>query len=208
MSTLSHVIHPNIIKIFKTFEVPTHLCQILEFCSNCDMKQHVTNTGPLCNDCKFLQIVSKILDALNHLENLWIAHKDIKPSNILLDCIGRPKLADFGLSAFFDANELSDDYCGSIAFLAPDVISRKPYNPFKADIWSFGVTLYYMATGRYSWPSDNLDAIKRSIFNASFIVLHSVNDVIRKIIVKCLALHSDNRIAYSEMKSLVDDELQ
>ena len=65
-----------------------------------------------------------------------------------------------------------------------------------------------MATGRYPWPSDNLDALKRSIFNASFIVPHRVNDVIRKIIVKCLALNPDNRISYSEMKSLVDDELQ
>lgn len=208
MKALSHAMHPNIIQIFKKFETPTHLYQILEYCPKGDIKQHVDANGPITNVVHLFQCISKILDALIYLEKRGIAHKDIKPSNILLDCIGRPKLADFGLAAFYERNQLSNDYIGSMAFLAPEIILRKPYDPFKADIWSFGVTIYFMATGLYPWPIGNIEVLKRAITVGSIFIPDSVNPTIRKVIFRALVLNPDERISFSQMKYIIDNELK
>ena len=208
LSALCKIIHPHIIKIYKTFSNQTHLFLILEYCPHGDLFNQVETNGPIKNPVQLLVQISMILDALTYLEQNNIAHKDIKPSNILIDQHGRPKLADFGLSSTFERDTLSEDFSGSLAFLAPEVILRKPYDLNKADIWSFGVTLYYIAFGKLPFPLKDWKVLVSSILNCKYEMPNDANEVIKKIIMKSLVIDPSNRISFIQMKDMIDNEIK
>jgi len=84
-----------------------------------------------------------------------VAHRDLKPENILLDNRFNIKLIDFGLSNIYSRNELLHTACGSPCYAAPEMLSGKPYDGLKADIWSVGVILYAMCFGYLPFDSPN-----------------------------------------------------
>ncbi|XP_041941085.1 dual specificity mitogen-activated protein kinase kinase 4a isoform X7 [Alosa pseudoharengus] len=106
------------------------------------------------------EILGKItlvtVKALNHLkENLKIIHRDIKPSNILLDRNGNIKLCDFGISGQLVDSIAKTRDAGCRPYMAPERIdpsaSRQGYD-VRSDVWSLGITLYELATGRFPYP--------------------------------------------------------
>ncbi|XP_061032835.1 dual specificity mitogen-activated protein kinase kinase 4 isoform X1 [Eubalaena glacialis] len=109
------------------------------------------------------EILGKItlatVKALNHLkENLKIIHRDIKPSNILLDRSGNIKLCDFGISGQLVDSIAKTRDAGCRPYMAPERIdpsaSRQGYD-VRSDVWSLGITLYELATGRFPYPKWN-----------------------------------------------------
>ncbi|XP_021335831.1 dual specificity mitogen-activated protein kinase kinase 4b isoform X2 [Danio rerio] len=109
------------------------------------------------------EILGKItlatVKALNHLkENLKIIHRDIKPSNILLDRNGNIKLCDFGISGQLVDSIAKTRDAGCRPYMAPERIdpsaSRQGYD-VRSDVWSLGITLYELATGRFPYPRWN-----------------------------------------------------
>eukprot|EP00066_Takifugu_rubripes_P002855 XP_003965031.1 PREDICTED: dual specificity mitogen-activated protein kinase kinase 4-like [Takifugu rubripes] len=115
------------------------------------------------NDVIPEEILGKItlatVKALNHLkENLKIIHRDIKPSNILLDRNGNIKLCDFGISGQLVDSIAKTRDAGCRPYMAPERIdpsaSRQGYD-VRSDVWSLGITLYELATGRFPYPKWN-----------------------------------------------------
>lgn len=94
-------------------------------------------------------IAHQILEALDYLHLCGIVHRDLKPENILVRCdpdthvAQQVKLTDFGLSKIIVPNEQMFDSCGTPAYVAPEVLSKKGYGK-EIDIWSTGVILYTM----------------------------------------------------------------
>jgi serine/threonine protein kinase len=91
-------------------------------------------------------IIDGVLAGLSIIHAEHIFHRDIKPENILLE--GKtPKIADLGISRMLDTNELASTAAGTIFYMSPEILSDEGAS-FPADIWSVGVTLYEMVTGR------------------------------------------------------------
>lgn len=81
-------------------------------------------------------------------------HRDLKLDNFLLDSEGNIKLADFGISYVFETDEKLTKFGGTGGYVAPEVKAHKPYDGPKADVYSLGVCLFGMITGRFPFHPD------------------------------------------------------
>jgi len=96
------------------------------------------------DDVKFY--LAELALALDHLHSLGIIYRDLKPENILLDNGGHISLTDFGLRKESVDEEKTYSFCGTIEYMAPEIISRKGHTS-AVDWWSFGVLMFEMLTG-------------------------------------------------------------
>ncbi|KAK1333669.1 hypothetical protein QTO34_006055 [Cnephaeus nilssonii] len=165
--SLQNLNHPNITKLFEVITTPDKLYLVMEHVRGGDLREHLENHGPLSERqarAAFRQVVS----ALRYCHQRGIAHRDLKPDNILLDEDGTWKLADFGFS-----RKVSDDcklstFCGTFHYLAPELLQREPYDGRRADVWSLGVTLYRTVTGTVPFHADSLAKMRDQVLAGQF----------------------------------------
>ena len=200
---LSKCCHPNIIQVYKTFSTDTHVYLILELCPGGDFQSYIMKHGPITNESHLIKYLTQILDAFSFLEENNISHRDIKPSNILVDKYSRPKIADFGFSAFMKGSELCSEYSGSLPYLAPEVLAKKPHNPFKADVWSFGVTLYYLVTGRHPFPMANKGVLISSIKAGKYTMPKNASELVKSLLGNSLTLDPEDRLTFTQLRALI-----
>ena len=201
---LTSLVHPHIIQVYDYFVTPTKVYLILEFCPNGDLLEYVNKYGPIINAKELYSSLSTILDALIYLEMNNCAHNDIKPSNILIDKYGRLKLADFGLMKYIDEERLlSCDYAGSLAFLAPEIVKKMPYNPIKADVWSFGVTTYFLAIGSFPFDVHSKSNLIISILEGKYELPRYLDMPIKHLIEHCLVVNPNDRLSFQDLKRFI-----
>ena len=95
----------------------------------------------------------QILCGLAHLRNCKRVHRDVKPSNVLINSAGRVKLSDFGISKELQSSiAMCSTFVGSYKYMSPERMKSAPYS-YSADIWSFGVLVIECATGTYPYPT-------------------------------------------------------
>lgn len=103
---------------------------------------------------KVLSLVSgKLLAGLGFLHSKHLVHRDIKPANMLLDLHGQPKFADFGISSSLGSTQdMCETNIGTFYYMSPERMENHPYS-FAADIWSLGISLVELATGKYPYDT-------------------------------------------------------
>eukprot|EP00485_Elphidium_margaritaceum_P000912 CAMPEP_0202692960 /NCGR_PEP_ID=MMETSP1385-20130828/7201_1 /ASSEMBLY_ACC=CAM_ASM_000861 /TAXON_ID=933848 /ORGANISM="Elphidium margaritaceum" /LENGTH=1378 /DNA_ID=CAMNT_0049348571 /DNA_START=26 /DNA_END=4160 /DNA_ORIENTATION=+ len=139
--------HENIVKVYEYFQSEDIINVILDFCDGGDMLEYIQEHGAYKAD-KARRLFKQMIDAVDYLHSLNIAHRDLKPDNILLtDKEGETlKISDFGIS-----RQQSSSGCGTIIgtplYQAPEVQLRRTQNGYDgtlADYWSLGIILYVM----------------------------------------------------------------
>jgi serine/threonine protein kinase len=103
--------------------------------------------------------MAPIFDAINYCHQMGVVHRDIKLENVLLSSEDFEKsvvkIADFGLARFAGDEELVDTFCGSPAFVAPEICAGEPYLGRPTDYWSCGVVMFMLLSGEA--PFDHKD---------------------------------------------------
>lgn len=119
-----------------------------------DLRERLAGQG--VPPCHLLCIASQILRGLHHLEMRKLLHRDVKPENILHNRDGQVKLTDFGISkdvgSLSGLNGVGTTFVGTASYMAPERMSGQDYT-FKSDIWSAGMVIYELATGRYPFAN-------------------------------------------------------
>jgi serine/threonine-protein kinase len=143
--------HPNIAGVYEVGEHNGMPYLAMEYVDGASLLQEL-DKGPLPH-ARLVDSASQIAAALDHAHSRGIAHRDVKPGNILVDARGAIKLVDFGLAKQFTAGESTDTaltgpgrFVGTLRYAAPEVLSGRPAD-VRSDIYSLGVVLYEMACG-------------------------------------------------------------
>lgn len=155
LSALMEVKHPYAIRVYDIIRANHRIYIFMEFAGNGDITSYVKKNKSLKETLACLWF-TQVSEAVNYLHNaVHMAHRDIKLDNILLDENFNCKLTDFGfanliMNESMNINDvLSETFCGTVPYYSPQLTSKKPYNPFKADVWAMGVVLYTMLHNRF-----------------------------------------------------------
>ena len=105
--------------------------------------------------------MKQILEGISYCHENGVCHRDLKPENILIDESGHVKIIDFGFSAH--SRVMLTTYCGTPAYMAPEIIKKQSYIGAKADIWALGVMLYLMMIGTLPFRAPNEQELNRLI---------------------------------------------
>jgi serine/threonine protein kinase len=161
------ITHPNIVQFIDVIYHSKLIFIIMEYCDNGDLL-HMIDPRNGMPEMRVQCITYDVLCALHYLHERNIVHRDLKPENILVNDEGDVKLADFGLSNHMIRNGLLDTPCGSLGYIAPEVLLGMEYDGRQSDIWSFGVILYAMCSGILPWRSRNEAEIRAQVVHRDF----------------------------------------
>ncbi len=155
----SKMTHHNIVNLLDVGMDGESRYLVMEFVQGKTLKQLIQENGRIPPDTA-ISITIRILSALQHAHDNGIIHRDIKPQNILVDETGIVKVADFGIARIANTQTLtrSDIVMGSVHYFSPEQASGKATD-IRSDIYSVGVVLYEMLTGKLPFDGENQVAI-------------------------------------------------
>ncbi|OIT37164.1 PREDICTED: CBL-interacting serine/threonine-protein kinase 12-like [Nicotiana attenuata] len=169
ISILRRVRHPNIVQLYEVMATKAKIYFVMEYVKGGELFNKVAK-GRLKEEVArkyFQQLISAV--AFCHARGVY--HRDLKPENILLDEDGNVKVSDFGLSAISEQikqDGLFHTFCGTPAYVAPEVLARKGYDAAKVDIWSCGVILFVLMAGYLPFHDQNIMAMYKKIYKGEF----------------------------------------
>lgn len=143
----ARVNHPHVVSVFDLVQADDALWLVMEYVDGPSLSTLVRDKGPLDPDTA-AQLLAPVADALHSAHELGVVHRDVKPSNILVNEAGA-KLSDFGIARGDQDATLTQTglVTGSPAYLAPEVVTGATASP-ASDVWAFGATLVHVLTGR------------------------------------------------------------
>lgn len=144
--------HPNLVNVFDQGEDTNALFLVMEYVPGMTLRdalQRFDKLAPL----RTLEIFTKVVEGLAAAHRAGILHRDVKPENVFLADDGRIKLGDFGLARSADAATATDSLLGTIAYVAPELITRGQVDA-RADVYASGIMLYEMLTGHQPFKGD------------------------------------------------------
>ncbi|KAJ1282091.1 hypothetical protein BS78_03G023200 [Paspalum vaginatum] len=169
IAVLRRVRHPHIVQLYEVMATKLRIYFVMEYVHGGELFARVAQGRLREDDARryFQQLVSAV--AFCHARGVY--HRDIKPENLLVDDAGDLKVSDFGLSAVADQmrhDGLFHTFCGTPAYVAPEVLSRRGYDAAKADLWSCGVVLFVLMAGYLPFQDRNLVGMYRKIHRGEF----------------------------------------
>ena len=191
IAVLKLVNHPNIIKMEGIYESRTHMYIVMEKLTGGELFERIVGRPRFTED-EAAKLIRPLLESVGYLHDLGIVHRDIKPENVLCgENFDSVKIADFGLSKMVLPTEKMDTACGTLSYVAPEVLTMQGYGQ-EADLWSIGVILFLILCGKLPFDGANHDDIINATIKAEIRVSPGVwnalseeaRDIIKKLLHK------------------------
>ncbi|TIA91789.1 hypothetical protein E3P99_00933 [Wallemia hederae] len=223
--------HPNITSLYDVWETTDFIYMIMEYASGGELFSHLVERAKknaarakpghpppsraLPPD-EALRLFQQLMYAVSHVHNLALCHRDLKPENVLLAKDGQTiKLADFGMATLAGEDVLVSKRklkkgrrmlktsCGSPHYASPEVVQGKPYAGHMADVWSCGVILFALLTGRLPFHDENLHVLLSKVKVGKFEMPHELDGPAhtnaRNLLLRMLTSDPSERITMPEI---------
>lgn len=160
--------HPNIVKIHRYGETERHCFIAMEYVAGGTLTNWLDGLDETTGDGRRAVVgaVASLADALEHAHRAGVIHRDVKPTNVLMDRDGRPLLADFGIARVVDAASPAETLAGAgtASYMSPEqIVAMSDWIDHRSDIFSLGIVLYQALTGRLPFQGRTADEIKSAI---------------------------------------------
>ena len=164
---LARLNHPNIVRLLNFLNTDDGCFIVMEFVDGRTIEEVMASTG-LVPAKQAAEYFVQVLAAVRYAHSLGIIHRDIKPPNICVLEGGQVKLLDFGTAKVLGAQALTQDRMtiGTLVYMSPEQVCGRPLD-FRSDIYSLGVTIYEMVTGKLPHESDDEMDLIQQIVNAA-----------------------------------------
>ena len=194
----SKITHPNIVKVYNYGILESKYYIVMEFIDGKDLSFYVRNNkNKVLKD--ILNFTSQIASALSFAHKNKIIHRDIKPQNILLDKLGKIKITDFGIAKINLPQALTQEnerVAGTAYYMSPEQIKGEPVD-LRTDIYSLGILLYELITGKNPYASDTpLAVINGHLYKTPLPLKNyrtDIPDYLISIINKCISKNKNDR---------------
>ena len=189
------VSHPNVCRVYDLGEVDGSFFLSMEYVDGEDLGALLRRIGRLPQD-KALEIARRLCAGLAAAHEKGVLHRDLKPANVMLDGRGQVLLTDFGLAGLADSFDATEVRNGTPAYMAPEQLAGREVT-VKSDIYSLGLVLYEILTGKRAFESDTLAGLQRvrsekTLTNPSTLV-KDLDPRVERVIMRCLEPDPANR---------------
>ena len=202
---LKRLTHPGLPAILDFFEEKGNFCIVMEYVEGITLKTYIEKKGQL----SFKEAVSIAIQVGRGIEaahNKNIVHRDIKPQNIMISTEGKVKVTDFGIAKAATSNTITSNAMGSVHYISPEQ-ARGGYSDEKSDIYSLGVTLYEMLSGKVPFEGESTVTVALAHIQNEATTLEELDATIplslSKIVQKCMQKKPDMR--YMSSAALISD---
>lgn len=191
------VSHPNVCRVYDVGEVDGQTYFTMEYVDGEDLASLLRRIGRLPND-KAVDIARQLCAGLAAAHAKGVLHRDLKPANIMLDGRGQAVITDFGLAALTNQVPGAEVRSGTPAYMAPEQLAGKEVTE-KSDLYSLGLVLYELFTGRRAFSAEDLADLVQSrnsgnISRPSSFV-KDLDPLVERVILRCLEVEPANRPA-------------
>ena len=197
IEALSKLNNPFCTQIYDSFQTDTHILIVMEYiCA--DLISFIKKRGKISENIAKL-IFKQMIKGLKYIHKSNIVHRDIKLDNLLIDLTNTIKICDFGVSKILKKGDVMYEHCGTPAYIAPEIIEDKGYEGFSCDIWSAGITLYYMLSGSQPFKGKDIEEIQSLIFKGNYDKIKDVSEEVNDLISKMLKVNPKERISIDDI---------
>lgn len=197
LEILIKIDHPNIIKLFDSYEDEKYFHLVTELCTGGDLHERIIDQGSL-SEYDAANIMRKIMGAVHYMHLNFISHRDLKPENFLYESKSSSeiKIIDFGMANFFQNSFHMKSLAGTPEYWAPDVL-KGSYSS-ACDVWSLGVLLYFILSSQHPFRGVDLQhTLSKSVkglFTFSSPEWEKISPEAKDLISKMLVVHPSSRI--------------
>lgn len=199
------LMNPNIVNVYDVGEDRGLYYMIMELVEGITLKEYIKRKGRLSHK-ELISIAIQMCTGIGAAHAANIIHRDIKPQNIIISKDGKVKVTDFGIAKATTSNTISSNAMGSVHYTSPEQ-ARGGFSDAKSDIYSIGITLFEMATGRVPFDGDStvsvaIKHLQEEITPPSEFV-PDIPYSLEQIILKCTQKNSERR--YASTNELIRD---
>ncbi len=199
------LMHANIVNVYDVGEENGIYYIVMELVEGITLKKYIEKKGVL-GVREAVSIAIQVAQGIDAAHKHNIVHRDIKPQNIIISKEGKVKVTDFGIARAASSNTVNSSVMGSVHYISPEQ-ARGGYSDEKSDIYSFGITLYEMLTGRVPFEGDTTVAIALQHIQDEIVsprqYVPEIPVSVEKIVLKCTQKRTERR--YQNMTDLIAD---
>ena len=205
---LKHIKHKNIVQYLASMKYTNNIFYlVIEYCPGQPLADRLLTVK--YSEIEAAHIAMQLVDAIAYLHRVGVTHRDVKDRNVIIDSRNNIKLIDFGFSTY-DGNAKMHDYCGTGVYMAPEVIKRDGtninnmfvdsyYYLYPTDVWSTGVTIYYMVCGIKPFKDSSVSVRNRKIMKGNYPIPRGFSPLFLDLINSTMVINPNNRLTSNQL---------